>query len=170
MWNLFMCSLDHCSMYYNCFILHLAPCVGEVCYDLFLWWVHWLFNLFSLPCSFVLDHCSYDLGPKERKRFYVNALVVTYVCFIMVFVSHVDMTFSWMVSTSDVRWAAMMVHIFLIVRLSGLACLEVCLSSFDKTFCSLLQEELETLLEFDACFIALVSGGVWFLPSRNPVF
>jgi hypothetical protein len=31
MWNLFMCSLDHCSMYYNCSILHLASCVGEVC-------------------------------------------------------------------------------------------------------------------------------------------
>jgi hypothetical protein len=35
MWNLFMCSLDHCSIYYNCFILHLASCVGEVCLDLF---------------------------------------------------------------------------------------------------------------------------------------
>jgi hypothetical protein len=31
MWNLFMCSLDHYSMYYNCSILHLASCVGKVC-------------------------------------------------------------------------------------------------------------------------------------------
>jgi hypothetical protein len=31
MWNLFLCSLDHCSMFYNCSILHLASCAGEVC-------------------------------------------------------------------------------------------------------------------------------------------
>jgi hypothetical protein len=31
MWNLFMCSLDHCRMYYNFSILLLASCVGEVC-------------------------------------------------------------------------------------------------------------------------------------------
>jgi hypothetical protein len=31
MWNLIRCSPDHCSMYYNCSILHLASCVGEVC-------------------------------------------------------------------------------------------------------------------------------------------
>jgi hypothetical protein len=47
MWNLFMCSLDHCSMNYNWFIFHLASCVAEVCLDLFSWWVHWLYSLFS---------------------------------------------------------------------------------------------------------------------------
>jgi hypothetical protein len=31
MWNLFMCSLDHHSMHYNCSILHLGSCAGEVC-------------------------------------------------------------------------------------------------------------------------------------------
>jgi hypothetical protein len=116
MWNLFMCSLDHCSMYYNCFTLHLASCVGEVCLDLFPWWVHWLFPLFCLPCSYEFDHCSYGLGPNKRKRFYVNALVTTHVCFIMVFVSHVDMIFSWMVSTPAMRWVALMVQIFLVVE------------------------------------------------------
>jgi hypothetical protein len=36
------------------------------------------------------------------------------------------------------------------VVLVAYACLEVCLSSFDKTFCSLLQGELASLVEFDA--------------------
>jgi hypothetical protein len=40
---------------------------------------------------------------QKREKFYVDALVATHVCFIMVFVSHVDMTFSWMVSTPAVR-------------------------------------------------------------------
>jgi hypothetical protein len=53
--------------------------------------------LFSLPCSIVLDHCSYGLGPKKIKRFYVDALVVTHGCTVMVFGSHVVLTFSWMV-------------------------------------------------------------------------
>jgi hypothetical protein len=39
-WNLFMSSLDYRSMYYNCSILHLVSCAGEVCWDLFWWWVH----------------------------------------------------------------------------------------------------------------------------------
>jgi hypothetical protein len=30
------------------------------------------------------------------------------------------------------------------------ACLQVCLSSIDKTLCSLLQEQLASLIEFDA--------------------
>jgi hypothetical protein len=30
-WNLFLWSLDYHSMYYNCSILHLASCAGEVC-------------------------------------------------------------------------------------------------------------------------------------------
>jgi hypothetical protein len=96
-WNLFMCSLDHCSMYYNCFILHLASCASEVCWDLFRWWVHWLFTLLSTSCSYGLDHGSYGLGPKERDILCHNALLMTHVCSVMVFVSHVDVTFSWMV-------------------------------------------------------------------------
>jgi hypothetical protein len=51
------------------------------------------------PCFlfYGLDHCSYGLGSKERKRFYVDALVVTHVCLVMVFVSRIVMSFSWMV-------------------------------------------------------------------------
>jgi hypothetical protein len=42
--------------------------------------------------------------------------------------------------------------------------------SFDKTLCSLLHGALASLVECGACFIVLVSGGVWFLPLRNLVF
>jgi hypothetical protein len=51
------------------------------------------------PCFlfYELDHCSYGLGSKERKRFYVNALFMTHVFSVMVIVSNVDMTFSWMI-------------------------------------------------------------------------
>jgi hypothetical protein len=97
MWNLFLYSIDHCSMCYNCSILHLDSCVGEVCLDLFPSWFHWLFSLFSTSLLYGLNHCSYGLDTKERKRFYINALVTTHICSIMVFVSHVDMTFSLMV-------------------------------------------------------------------------
>jgi hypothetical protein len=51
------------------------------------------------PCFlfYGLDHFSYGRRPKGRKRFYVEALVATHVCSIMVIVSSIDMTFSWMV-------------------------------------------------------------------------
>jgi hypothetical protein len=101
------------SIYYNCSILHLAFCVGKVCWDLF----HDEFIGYSPYFLFYgLDHRSYGLGSKERKRFHVDALVTTHVCFIMVFVSHVDMTFSWMVSTHAVRLVAMVVQIFSIME------------------------------------------------------
>jgi hypothetical protein len=44
-----------------------------------------------------------------------NALVMTHVCSIMVFISSVDVTFSWLVSTPVLRSVAVMVHIFLVV-------------------------------------------------------
>jgi hypothetical protein len=44
-----------------------------------------------------------------------NALVTTHVCSIMVFVSSVDVTFSWLVSTPVLRSVAVVVHIFLVV-------------------------------------------------------
>jgi hypothetical protein len=53
-----------------------------------------VFYLLALMDS---DHSSYGLGPKERKSFYDNALVTTHGCSVMVFISHVDMTFSWMI-------------------------------------------------------------------------
>jgi hypothetical protein len=40
---------------------------------------------------------------------------MTHVCFIMVFVSRVDVTFSWLVSTPVLRWVAVVDHIFLVV-------------------------------------------------------
>jgi hypothetical protein len=43
-----------------------------------------------------------------------NALVTTHVCS-MVFVTSVDVTFSWLVSTPVVRSVAVVVHIFLVV-------------------------------------------------------
>jgi hypothetical protein len=43
-----------------------------------------------------------------------NALVMTHVCSIMVFIFSVDMTFSWLVSTLILRSVAVMVHIFLV--------------------------------------------------------
>jgi hypothetical protein len=44
-----------------------------------------------------------------------NALVTTHVCSIMVFVSSVDVTFSWLVSTPVLRSVAVVVHIFRVV-------------------------------------------------------
>jgi hypothetical protein len=43
-----------------------------------------------------------------------NAMVTTHVCSIMVFVSSVDVTFSWLVSTPVLRSVVVMVHIFLV--------------------------------------------------------
>jgi hypothetical protein len=103
-WNLFMCSLDYRSMYYNCSILHLASCAGKVCLDLFPWWVHWLFTLFST--SLLLWTWSlfiWSWSKRQKEVLCHNALVTTHVCSVTVFVSHVDMTFSWMVSTPALR-------------------------------------------------------------------
>jgi hypothetical protein len=47
---------------------------------------------FLSPYSYILDHRSYGLGPKERKEvLYHNALVTTHACSIMVFISSIDM-------------------------------------------------------------------------------
>jgi hypothetical protein len=95
-----MCSLDLIA----CIIIALS-------YILLLVWAKFV-EIYSIMSSLIillvfsfygLDHCSYGLGSKERKRFHVNALVATHTCFIMVFISHVGMTFSWMVSTPAMR-------------------------------------------------------------------
>jgi hypothetical protein len=44
-----------------------------------------------------------------------NALVTTHVYSVMVFVTGVDVTFSWLVSTPVLRSVAVVVYIFLIV-------------------------------------------------------
>jgi hypothetical protein len=44
-----------------------------------------------------------------------SALVATHVCSVMVFVSSVDVTFSWLVSTPVLRCVALVFHIFLVV-------------------------------------------------------
>jgi hypothetical protein len=96
-WNLFMCSLDYHSMYYNCSILHLASCAGEVCWDLFSWWAHWLFTLFSTSLLLWTWSLFIWYWSKRDKEVLCHALVTTHVCSVMVFVSLVDMIFSWIV-------------------------------------------------------------------------
>jgi hypothetical protein len=44
-----------------------------------------------------------------------NILVMTHVCSVMVFVSSIDVTYSWLVSTPILRWVAFVIHIFLVV-------------------------------------------------------
>jgi hypothetical protein len=44
-----------------------------------------------------------------------NALVMTHIYSVMVFITDADVTFSWLVSTSVVRSVAVVVHIFLVV-------------------------------------------------------
>jgi hypothetical protein len=44
-----------------------------------------------------------------------SALVATHVCSVMVFISSVDVTFSWLVSTPVLRWVALVIHIFPVV-------------------------------------------------------
>jgi hypothetical protein len=44
-----------------------------------------------------------------------NALVTTHVYSIMVFITDVDVTFSWLISTPILRSVAMVVYIFLVV-------------------------------------------------------
>jgi hypothetical protein len=72
------------SMYYNCSILYLASCAA--------WFVH---RLWSAPVRLYLLLVRLDLFTALCH----NALVTTHVCSIMVFVSSVDVTFSWLVST-----------------------------------------------------------------------
>jgi hypothetical protein len=88
------------SMYYNCSILYLASyaawfvrCLWSASVILYLLLVR--LDLFAALCH--------------------NALVTTHVCSVMVFISGVDVTFSWLVSTPVLRWVAVVVHIFLIV-------------------------------------------------------
>jgi hypothetical protein len=110
--SLFMCSLDHCSMYYNCSILYLASCVGEVCLDLFPWWVHWLFSLFSLLWTWLLFIWSWS---KREKN-------VLYQCFgydpcLLRHGVHFPCRHDFQLdgSTPTLRWVSLMVHIFLVV-------------------------------------------------------
>jgi hypothetical protein len=44
-----------------------------------------------------------------------NALVTTHVCSIMVFVSSIDVTFSWLTFTPVLRSVVLVVHIFLVI-------------------------------------------------------
>jgi hypothetical protein len=73
-----------CSMYYNCSILYLASCAA--------WFVH---LLWSAPVRLYLLLVWLDLFAALCH----NALVMTHVCSIMVFISSIDVTFSWLVST-----------------------------------------------------------------------
>jgi hypothetical protein len=90
----------HHSMYYDYSILYLASCAT--------WSVHrlwsalvWLYLLLArLGLFTALCH---------------NALVTTHVYSIMVFVTGVDVTFSWLISTPILRWVALVIHIFIIV-------------------------------------------------------
>jgi hypothetical protein len=72
------------SMYYNCSILYLASCAA--------WFVR---RLWSAPVILYLLLVRLDLFTTLCH----NALVMTHVCSVMVFISSVDVTFSWLVST-----------------------------------------------------------------------
>jgi hypothetical protein len=88
------------SLYYNYSILYLASCAA--------WFVR---RLWSAPVRLYLLLMWLNLFAALCH----NALVTTHVCSIMVFISSVDVTFSWLVSTPVLRWVAVVVHIFLIV-------------------------------------------------------
>jgi hypothetical protein len=88
------------SMYYDCSILYLASCAA--------WSIH---RLWSAPVRLYLLLVRLDLFTALCH----NVLVTTHVCSIMVFVSSVDVTFSWLISTPVLRWVAVVVHIFLVV-------------------------------------------------------
>jgi hypothetical protein len=88
------------SMYYDCSILCLASCAA--------WSVR---RLWSAPVRLYLLLVRLDLFTALCH----SALVTTHVCSIMVFVSSVDVTFSWLVYTPVLRWVAVVVHIFLVV-------------------------------------------------------
>jgi hypothetical protein len=99
MWIALVLSWSH-SMYHNRSNLYLAFCAA--------WFVRRLWSasiilyllLMRLDLFTILCH---------------SALVVTHVCSIMVFVSSVDVTFSWLVSTPVLRRVALVIHIFLVV-------------------------------------------------------
>jgi hypothetical protein len=84
------------SMYYNCSILYLASNAA--------WFVR---RLWSASVILYLLLVRLDLFAALCH----NALVTTHVCSVMVFVSSVDVTFSWLVFTPALRWVAVVVHI-----------------------------------------------------------
>jgi hypothetical protein len=88
------------SMYYNCSILYLASCAA--------WFVR---RLWSASVILYLLLVQLDLFAALCH----SALVATHVCSVMVFVSSVDVTFSWLFSTPVLRWVALVIYIFLIV-------------------------------------------------------
>jgi hypothetical protein len=88
------------SMYYNCSILYLASCAA--------WFVR---RLWSAPVILYLLLVRLDLFAALCH----NALVTTHVCSVMVFVTSVVVTFSWLVSIPVLRWVAVVVHILLVV-------------------------------------------------------
>jgi hypothetical protein len=108
------------SMYYNCSYLvscflcglncsPLVECTGQIILaSCVAWFVH---RLWSAPVILYFLLVRPDLFTALCH----NALVMTHVCSIMVFISSVDVTFSWLVSTPILRWVAVVVHIFLIV-------------------------------------------------------
>jgi hypothetical protein len=88
------------SMYYDYSILYLASCAA--------WSVR---RLWSAPVRLYLLLVWLDLFTALCH----NALVTTHICSIMVFISSVDVTFSWLISTPVLRWVVVVVHIFLVV-------------------------------------------------------
>jgi hypothetical protein len=93
-----------CSMYHNRSILYLAFCAALFVRRLWSASIILYLLLMRLDLFTVLCH---------------SALVVTHVCSVMVFVSSVDVTFSWLVSTPVLRWVALVIHIFLLWMASG---------------------------------------------------
>jgi hypothetical protein len=87
-------------MYYNYFILYLASCVA--CFVRRLWTA--LVRLFLLLVSLDLFAALYH-----------NALVTTHVYSVMVFITGVDVTLNWLVSTPILRSVVVVVYIFLVV-------------------------------------------------------
>jgi hypothetical protein len=89
-----------CSMHYNCSILYLTSCAAWFVRRLWSALVRLFLLLVRLDLFVALCH---------------NALITTHVCSVMVFVSSVDVTFSWLISTPVLRWVTVVVHIFLVV-------------------------------------------------------
>jgi hypothetical protein len=87
-------------MYYDWSILYLASCVT--------WSVR---RLWSAPVRLYLLLVRLDLFAALCH----NVLVATHVCSIMVFISGIDVTFSWLVFTLVMRWVALVIHIFVVV-------------------------------------------------------
>jgi hypothetical protein len=150
---LYLVSCFLCGLIYS----PLVECIGPI---ILASWAIWFVRRFVSHC-FGYDPC----------------------CFIMVFISSIDVTFSCLVSTPVLRWVALVIHIFLIVDGEWVLlmiiddyscscgfcayvictltcfivwmaydCLEICLSSFDKTLDSSLQGEFMSFVELDAWF------------------